>query len=144
MVRDGDFNNGNINFVKQKILYGPGKYIYAPYMTGYKINEEQAFLTESVHAGSKVWYIGTHNLIYLANDYEVCTASTISTPVYNETYLEYFDVNPGKMPEYVIISKEFNNNGNETKISDEVRLWIEEYYKRIDSENEYLKLYVVR
>ena len=140
MVRDGGFNNGNINFVKQKILYGPGKYIYAPYMTGYMINEEQDFLMENIPAGSKVWYLGTHNLIYIANDYEVCTSSTISTPVYNQTCLDYFDINPEKIPEYVIISKEFNN-GSESKITSDVRLWIEEHYERIDSENEYLLIY---
>ena len=143
MVRDGDFNNGNINFVKQKILYGPGKYIYAPYMTGYKINEEQASLTENIPVGSKVWYIGTHNLIYLANDYEVCTASTISTPVYNETYLEYFVVNPGKTPEYVILDTDFLDNQKEN-ISAEVLSWIDEHYESIDSENDYLELYVAK
>ena len=143
MVRDGDFNNGNINFVKQKILYGPGKYIYAPYMTGYKINEEQGFLAENIPSGSKVWYIGTHNLIYLANDYEVCTASTISTPVYNETYLEYFDVNPGKMPEYVILDKDFLANQKEN-ISAEVLSWIDEHYESVDSENGYLLIYVFK
>ena len=140
MVRDGGFNNGNINFVKQKILYGPGKYIYAPYMTGYRINEEQDFLTENIPVGSKVWYLGTHNLIYFADDYEVCTASTISTPVYNQTCLDYFDINPGKIPEYVILDMDFLKNQKEN-ISDDVFSWIEEHYECIDSENEYLLIY---
>ena len=109
-------------------------------MTGYKINEEQDFLMENIPAGSKVWYLGTHNLIYIANDYEVCTSSTISTPVYNQTCLDYFDINPEKIPEYVILDMDFLKNQKEN-ISDDVLLWIEEHYERINSENEYLLIY---
>lgn len=140
LVRDGGFNRENVFVVKQKVLDGAAKYIYAPYSTGYGLNAEYDFLTENLPQDSKIWYIGYHTLIYLMGEQQVCSASTISTPVYDQRYLAYFDINTDKMPEFVVADREMWE-GNAAEIQPEVRQWIQENYEQTGTaENPYCLL----
>ncbi len=95
----------DILFVRQKVTWGPADLIYAAYMEGYELNCDYELITETVPAGSKVLYVGNNNLVYMIGDYEVCTPSTISTPGYGKNIVDYYDINPNKIPEYVVMRK---------------------------------------
>lgn len=60
-------------------------------------------IKEVLPKGAKVFYIGKCPDIYLQNDMEVCTPSTISTPTYDDNVYLYFDLYPEKKPDYVVI-----------------------------------------
>ena len=137
LVRDGGFNRETVFVVKQKVLDSAAKNIYAPYSTGYGLNAEYDFLTENLPPDSKIWYIGYHTLVYLMGEQQVCSASTISTPVYDQRYLAYFDINPDKLPEYVVADRSMWE-ADAAEIQPEVRQWIEENYEQTGTaENPY-------
>lgn len=128
----------NVFCVKQKALYGAAKNVYCVYMTGYEYNSDTLFVEESLEPGTKVLYIGTRlELIYLMNDIEVCAASVISTPVYDDRYLKYYELNPDKLPEAVIIDREYFQIMEERNIP--ISAWIrEEYDWENKAESEFL------
>lgn len=95
----------DIRLVRQKALYGAVKDVYLEYSDGFTVNECYELLEGVVPEGSKVLYVGIHNMIYTLGDYEVCSPTTISTPVFGQNVVEYFGFNPEKVPEYVIVSK---------------------------------------
>lgn len=59
---------------------------------------------EHIQPGSKVWIVGSvvDMLGYLYRDVEVAGPSTMSTPSYNETVLEYWRLNPDKYPDVIV------------------------------------------
>ena len=95
----------DIRLVRQKALYGAAKDVYLEYSDGFAANECYELLEGVVPEGSKVLYVGIHSMIYTLGDYEVCSPTTISTPVFGQNVVEYFGFNPEKVPEYVIVSK---------------------------------------
>lgn len=107
LIRANEGMPEDVFFVKQKALYGAAKNVYCEYMTGVQLNSDYEFLHDKLKDGENVFYIGKDTLVYLLTDMEICTASTISTPVFNERYIQYFEQNPEKLPEAVIIDKEY-------------------------------------
>lgn len=106
LVRADEGMPANVFLVKQKALYGAAKNVYCSYMTGYQYNSDYLFIEENLETGTRALYIGRELLIvYLMNDLEVCAPSVISTPVYDERYLRYYEMNPKKKPEAIIIDK---------------------------------------
>lgn len=91
-----------VTMARQKVLYGPAKGIYCRYMDGYVLNL-YADLLGQIAAEKKVLYVGGHALIYLYGDQIICNFSTISTPTYDERLLEYWEKNPERYPELVIL-----------------------------------------
>lgn len=127
LVRETGENKGTIFVVKQKVLDGAAKNIYAPYTTGYTINAQYDFLAEKLSKDSKVWYLGYDTLICLIGEQQICSASTISTPVYDQRYLSYFEVNPEKEPDYIVANRSLWEEQSSI-IDAEVREWILENY----------------
>lgn len=67
---------------------------------------------EVLEPGDKVLVLSYPSLtaaIYLNEDVEICADSTISTPTYSERLLQYWEENPDKYPDVVIV-KCFENN----------------------------------
>lgn len=108
LVRADEGRPENVFCVKQKALYGAAKNVYCSYMTGYQYNSDYLFIGEKLEPGTKALYIGNNlQLIYLMNDIEVCAASVISTPTFDERYLTYYEMNQDKLPEAIIIDKSY-------------------------------------
>lgn len=93
--------------VKQKALYSSASGVYCSYMVGYQYNADYLFLHEKVQPEEKMLYIGANGLTYLMDDREVCSASTISTPFYDEKYIEYYKINPEKTPDVIVVDRYF-------------------------------------
>lgn len=107
LVRENEGEYSNIFFVKQKALYGSAKGIYCQWLKGTYYNQNFEFLSRNLEPGEKVLYIGDETLVYLMSDMDICTASTISTPIFGENYLAYYEINPQKMPESVLVDKKY-------------------------------------
>lgn len=131
LVRDTGENSANLFVVKQKVLDSAGKYIYAPYMVGYQLNADYQFMQENIPDNSRIWYLGNETLVYLMGEQQVCSASTISTPVYDSKYLTYFQMNPDKMPDYVVIDRAYWKE-KAADMDPEVKAWIRENFDWIE------------
>lgn len=119
LVRSNDGFPENIFVAKQKVLSGAAKGIYCPYMVGVRCNEDAQCLSESILPGQKILYIGKDMLLDYPNlQANVCSASTISTPVYSPRDLMYYEYNPDKMPDYVIVDRVFA-----AEFTDQMVLW---------------------
>lgn len=88
---------------KRLSFHGPSKRIYCGYWDGEEKNTNFDYIRSLVPKGSKVLYIGEGSTTYLIGNMEVCTPSVISTPSFNRNTIEYFNRNPQKMPEVIII-----------------------------------------
>ncbi len=141
LVRENEGLPMDVFLVKQKALYGAAKYIYCPYMTGYQYNDDYLFLQEQIEETDRLLYIGRNPAIYMITKGEICGASTISTPVFDERYIEYFSINPDKWPTVIVIDKTFAKAN--LKETDMIVKWIEDYFDTEDVlETEFL--YLVR
>lgn len=138
LLRADEGRPENVFCVKQKALYGAAKNVYCSYMTGYQYNSDYAFIEQSLVSGTKALYIGNNlQLIYLMNNMEVCAASVISTPTYDERYLKYYELNPNKLPEAIIIDKNYFQVMEENYIP--ISQWIRtEYDWENKAESEFL------
>ncbi len=95
-------------------------------------------IKEVLPKGAKVFYIGKCPDVYLQQDMEVCTSSTISTPTYDDNVYVYFDLYPEKKPDYVVIDSGFTYLPE----GEWARNYLEEHYTETPiAENFYIKIY---
>lgn len=86
---------------------GPTKWIVSDYMGPYIMNATYAEWGQYVKPGDKVFMVGPDKISvigYLYEDVEICTDSTICTPTYNEKLLTYWENNPEKYPNVIVVS----------------------------------------
>lgn len=122
LVRVNEGWHEDVFLVRQKALFGAAKNVYYPYMDGYEYNCNTELLKANVSDGANVFYLGSNQLIYTIGEYNVCAASIISTPVYDSKYIDYFEINPQKTPEYVVINNDYWGKLDDR--SDAVKNWV--------------------
>ena len=117
------------------------KGILANYMTAYRYNSNQEIWGEAVPEGSTVMYVGMSQFSYLHGDCRVAVPSTISTPTYNETLLAYWEMNPDRYPDVVILESCYGDIG---AFAEDVFLmnWLEqEFQPREVVDYPYMRVY---
>jgi len=117
------------------IRQGPALGILADTDTVCRYRDSLKLVRETLPEGAKVYYAGVSNDLYLMQDMEFCTPSTISSPTFNDKVTEYFTLNPQKKPDYLVCD-----------ISTRDTLWITSYIQtHCDAapigENDYLAVY---
>lgn len=91
---------------------GPAMGMISTYMGPHIINISMDEWKEYVKEGDKVLLVGKDSLStigYLYEDVSICASSTISTPTFDEKILEYWNKNPEKYPNVVIIDSWFGD-----------------------------------
>lgn len=93
------FSAGNV------VLAGPMMGICTDYMGAYIRNSNLYDWTRFVREGDRILIVGlpASTIGYLYEDTEICVDSTISTPTYSEKLLDYWELNPWKEPNVVIL-----------------------------------------
>ena len=130
----------DVFLVRQKVLSGPGNKIYAAYMEGYELNEDETLLKSLIPDGAKVLYIGNNDFVYMIGDYEIASPSVISTPTFGENLIMYYEVNPEKIPEYIVVKKGYLKEEEGEFVGD----WMESSFKTEEMwENEFVSVYKV-
>ena len=89
------------------IRSGPAVGIIAEPEMVYSNRQIHQIVLDTIPVGSKVFYMGRYNDIYLTGNYVVCSPNTISTPTFNELTIEYFRKNPDKYPAYIVCDLEY-------------------------------------
>ena len=86
---------------------------------------------EYVEPGDVIWIIGepVDTLGYLYEDVEVGTPTVMSTPTYNEQIEYYWELNPQKFPDVVILASSFGELAWEIRFNEWLHRWLEEEYK---------------
>ena len=88
------------------IRSGPAVGIITDEMGAAKQRDSMEEWSEFVHEGDTIWIIGepVDTLGYLYEDVEVGAPTVMSTPTYNESLEYYWELNPDKYPDVVIVS----------------------------------------
>lgn len=116
----GETNHSNILTVSGLYTEGMRKRIYTTYMSAYGYNEKHEIWSEAVPAGSNCIYMGVDQFSYLMGDCRISAASTISTPVYDESLLKYWEINPDRYPDVVVVE-----GGFDSRLGDVMSEWLE-------------------
>jgi hypothetical protein len=84
-----------------------------------------------INKGDKIWLLGdpVDTLAYLYEDVEVAAPSVMSTPSYNESMTYYWELNPDKYPDVIILSSGFGDLSWDLLKNDWLMNWIEEEYQ---------------
>jgi len=84
-----------------------------------------------IKPGDTIWILGepVDTMGYLYQDVEVGAPSVMSTPTYNEELLYYWELNPEKYPDVVIVSAGFGNLAYEMLACEWLMNWLEEEYQ---------------
>ena len=110
---------------------GPAIGIVSSYMGPYMQNESVREWREYVEEGSTIWLVGSplDTLGYLYLNTEIGAPSTVCTPSYNESVLEYWKMNPDKYPDVVIASCWYGNLNAELQENDWIMQWLNEDFR---------------
>lgn len=86
---------------------------------------------EYIKPGDTIWILGepVDTLGYLYEDVEVGAPTVMSTPTYNEELLYYWELNPEKYPDVVILSSGFGELSWDLLKNDWLMTWLEEEYR---------------
>jgi hypothetical protein len=84
-----------------------------------------------INDGDKIWILGdpVDTLGYLYKNVEVAAPTVMSTPSYNETLLYYWELNPDKYPDVIILSSGFGELSWDLLKNNWLMDWIEDEYK---------------
>lgn len=91
--------------VRNVVRDGPMLGTFSDYMGAYIRNANLIDWRQYVHEGDKVLIVGypVSTIGYLYEDTEICVDSTISSPTYSEKLLSYWELNPWKEPDVVVL-----------------------------------------
>lgn len=84
-----------------------------------------------IQPGDTIWILGepVDTMGYLYVDVEVGAPSVMSTPTYNEELLYYWELNPDKYPDVVILSSSYGELIYELAGNEWLMNWLEEEYQ---------------
>lgn len=97
----------NIFTIGNIVKSGPAIGIISDYMGPYIMNSDMQEWPTHVKPGDRLLVVSTSGVVstlpYLYEDVEICTSSTICTPTYDEKLLRYWEQNPDKLPNVVVV-----------------------------------------
>lgn len=119
----------------EQMAYGPAKGIYVLQEQAWIWNGNIPLLEETIKEGDRLLYVGAENLTYLIGGATVAAPSTNSTAVYNEMYLCYWEENPERLPNVVVLDKTFAENPvyRYSEKNEIILNWIEENYSTAET-----------
>ena len=82
---------------------------------------------------------------YLYEDVEVGAPTVMSTPTYTEDLLYYYELNPEKYPDVIVVASSFGETAWELQSNDWLMNWLESEYQPDEVvDGNYWKYYVKR
>lgn len=101
------FYRKNILSIRNVVKSGPAIGIISDYMGPYTMNTDLEEWPQHIRPGDRLLLVstsgGVSTLPYLYQNVEISAASTISTPTYDEKLLQYWEQNPDKLPNVVVV-----------------------------------------
>ena len=86
---------------------GPATGIITDYMGAYSTRCDMEDFEIYINSGDRLFIVSAGSnanaLMYMYQNVIVCTPSTICTPTYNETLLDYWEQNPDKCPNVILV-----------------------------------------
>ena len=100
---DNDGLMKNITCVGNIISVGPGKGIVTEYMQGYMTECSSEEFQTYIEPGESLLALDTNTICYMYQDVNIGSCTTICTPTFDETLLDYWERNPDKYPDVIAV-----------------------------------------
>lgn len=127
----------NVLEIRNVVKSGPAIGIFSDYIGPHTMNCNLEDWREYIRKGDRVLIVGNNTIGYLYEDTEIAIDSTICTPTYDEKLLRYWELNPWKKPNVVVVNCWFG----ELMVTDEwIVQWIEENFEEY-VDGTYLRFY---
>lgn len=111
-TRDYYTIEGSLLDVRNIVREGPAKGIVCSYMGYYQSRANYNDCMEYLNADDSLLLVGSHSIntiMYIYMPFEISHYSTICTPTYDETLLDYWDKYPEKMPSVIAVESWYGN-----------------------------------
>lgn len=127
-MRNTEYVPGDISEPLSKIQEGPMAGIYVPQKDFARYTGD--YETIQSHTGDKdrVLFMGTEGLCNLYAHGKIVIPTTISTPAFNEQWVEYFTLYPDKQPTVIFLAKNTVDDRDKFFVKNEFGIWIAERY----------------
>lgn len=127
-MRNTEYVPGDISEPLLKIQEGPMTGIYVPQKDFARYTGD--YETIQSHTGDKdrVLFMGTEGLCNLYAHGKIVIPTTISTPAFNEQWVEYFTLYPDKQPTVIFLAKNTVDDRDKFFVKNEFGIWIAERY----------------
>ncbi len=109
-MRNTEYVPGNILTKLSKVNDGPVAGIFVRENEAVRINNVYVTMREETSSDNTILFMGTDtiSLLYPETDFSIPTS--ISTPAFNEQWVDYYEMYPDKMPDVIFIAKNTIDN----------------------------------
>lgn len=118
---------------------GPGLGLIADTRAAVRYRDNLELVTKILPKGAKVFYMGSYTDVYLMQDLEYSTPSTICSPTFDDKINIYFQTHPDRQPDYILCDRELPS----------AQPWVADYlevhcFDQPVAVNDYMAIYRVR
>lgn len=127
-MRNTEYVPGDITDGLVKMQEGPLAGIYVKSEDGIRFTSDYHTIKDKTNDSDRVLFMGTESLCNLYANGTVVSPTTISTPAFNEQWVEYFEMHPDKMPTIIFLAKNTVDNREKFFAKNPFGIWIAENY----------------
>lgn len=127
-MRNTEYVPGDISEPLSKIQEGPMAGIYVPHRDFARYTGDYETIQSHTEDKDQVLFMGTEGLCNLYAHGKIVIPTTISTPAFNEQWVEYFTLYPDKQPTVIFLAKNTVDDRDKFFVKNEFGIWIAERY----------------
>lgn len=127
-MRNTEYVPGDISGPLSKMQEGPMAGIYVPGKDFDRYTDDYETIKSHTTDRDLVLFMGTEGLCNLYANGKIVIPTTISTPAFNEQWVEYFTLHPDKQPTVIFLAKNTVDDRHKFFVKNEFGIWIAERY----------------
>lgn len=127
-MRNTEYVPGDISEPLSKMQEGPMAGIYVPQKDFARYTDDYETIKGNTTDYDRVLFMGTEGLCNLYANGKIVIPTTISTPAFNEQWVEYFTLYPDKQPTVIFLAKNTVDDRRKFFVKNEFGIWIAERY----------------
>lgn len=127
-MRNTEYVPGDISEPLSKMQEGPMAGIYVPQKDFARYTDDYKTIKGHTTDHDLVLFMGTEGLCNLYANGKIVIPTTISTPAFNEQWVEYFTLYPDKQPTVIFLAKNTVDDRDKFFVKNVFGIWIAERY----------------
>lgn len=127
-MRNTEYVSGDISGPLAKVEEGPLAGIYVPEEDWARYTSDYETIQKNTTEQDQVLFMGTEGLSNLYAHGKIVIPTTISTPAFNEQWVDYFEEEPQRTPTVIFIAKNTIDDRDKFFVKNVFGIWIAERY----------------
>lgn len=127
-MRNTEYVPGDITDGLVRMEEGPLHGIYVKKEDALRFTSDYHTIQENTTQDDRVLFMGTESLCNLYANGRIVSPTTISTPAFNEQWVEYFELYPEKQPTVIFLAKNTVDNREKFFAKNPFGIWIAKNY----------------